>query len=153
MIAKIAIRPIEHGRAAEWLCALCLASFAVTLVLPGDSFDSASFRVFRQMGLDEAAVSTPMALLAAGRLAALYINGTWQRSPIMRMVGAAFGSAIFMAISVALAWPYLMQIGMDWTTVTGLSTGAGIYLLLALFDALAAYRSGADARLAKSIFC
>ena len=144
MLSIITSRLIEHGRAAEWLSAIVLAGFAITLALPGDSLAPESYRVFREMGFDEVAVATPLALLAAGRLAALYINGAWRRSPFMRLIGAVAGTVIFFMLSAAFAWPFL-------TGSAALSTGASTYLVLALFDALAAYRSGADARLASII--
>lgn len=133
---------LEQGRATEWLTSLVLLGIAVVLSLPGDTLASPSFRSFKDLGLDEAMVSTPIALLGSARLVALYINGNWRKSPEMRMIGAVCGASIFAMISMALLWP-------TFTHGHAVSTGASTYLVLALFDALAAYRSGADVRVVK----
>lgn len=133
---------IEQGRATEWLASMCLLSFAITLALPGDTLDGASFSAFRDVGFDEALVSTPLAVLAVARLTALYINGAWRRSPVMRMCGAVFGASIFGMLTAAFLWPTLAY-------GAPISTGCGVYFTLAVFDGLSAYRSGADVRLAR----
>lgn len=144
MMRRIANALVEHGRALEWLTSLVLLGFALTLALPGDTLSlSGSYRGFRNLGLDEAAISTPLALIAAARLVALYINGAWRRSPVMRAAGAAVGGAVFFMLSVTFSW--------DWLTgaSVALGTGGATYAMLGLFDVLAAYRSGADVRIAR----
>lgn len=130
---------LQHGRALEWLTSLALLAFAVTLAAPGDTLEAnPSFAGFVDMGLDEAMVALPISWIAGMRMAGLYINGAWRRSPILRMVGAIVGAGIFAFLSTMFAMPYLLG------NQAGLSTGAGVYLVLAIFDLLAAYRTGAD---------
>ncbi len=84
-----------------------------------------------------------MALLATARICALYINGTLpRRTPIIRMIGAIIGACVFSMLAMGLYWPVI-----SFNVATG--TGVGTYFVLALFDALSAYRSGADVRLAQ----
>lgn len=130
----------EHGRATEWLTSLALLMMVLTMALPGDTLGRPGFHVLAAMGFEEASVAVPLALVATGRLAALYINGAWRRSPALRMWGAMAGAATFGALAVSFAWPWAAG-----GTVPG--TGAGTYLVLAVFDVVAAYRSGADVRL------
>jgi hypothetical protein len=145
MARRIAFALIEHGRATEWLTSSVLLVFAAVLALPGDTLASPGFMVLREFGFDEAMVSTPLALVAAGRIVALYINGNWRRSPELRAVGAVIGSAIFGFLALSFGWPYLVGVS------SSASTGAATYTVLALFDVLAAYRSGADVRLARHV--
>lgn len=148
MPARISYALIAHGRATEWLTATCLLAFALTLSLPGETLAGSGFRTFKELGFDDAMLAAPMALIAAIRLAALYINGNWRRSPLARMLGAIVGAAVFGMLGAAFGWPFLegALIGPE---AQAASTGAATYTVLALFDALAAYRSAADLELAK----
>lgn len=142
MTKRIGDALIEHGRAIEWLTSIGLLMFAITLAMPGNTLDSPGFGAFVRAGFDEASLAVPLALIAAGRLVALYINGNWRRTPLLRMIGAVIGAGVFAVLSMAFAWPTLEG------TRTSLSTGVLMYLTLSAFDGLAAYRSGADVRLA-----
>ena len=148
MPKRIAFAIIEHGRATEWLTSTVLLVFALTLMMPGDTMGRAGFAPFRAMGFDEAMLSTPLALIASARLAALYINGQWRRSPVMRAVGAIVGATVFTMLSVTFGWAWLVS-GALFQSSVALTTGVGTYLVLAAFDVLAAYRSGADVRIAR----
>lgn len=130
---------LQHGRALEWLTSCALLVFALTLALPGDTLASnPSFRGFVAMGLDETAIAMPLSWIAAARMAGLYINGAWKRSPLLRMLGAIVGAVVFGGLSIMFAGPYVFG------TSPALTTGAGVYAVLCAFDLLAAYRTGAD---------
>ncbi|UWR30444.1 hypothetical protein K3758_02625 [Sulfitobacter sp. W002] len=140
---------LEEGRAAEWQSAALLLTFALILAVPGETTTStAGFRTFVRLGLDDAALSVPIALVALSRMTALYVNGAWRRSPIVRMVGSIVGASIFAMIGMAFVWPAIE----NGLSVSALSTG-GIYFTLAFFDALSAYRSGADVRMVQQLSC
>lgn len=131
---------LEHGRATEWMTSLITLGFGVTLLLPGNSFYSPAFSVFVDIGFTEWTLGVPAILLALCRIVALYLNGSQpRRSPAARMIGAIVGSACFAMIAMTFLWPTLAN-GLPY------STAVTTYLFLALFDALSAYRSGADVR-------
>jgi hypothetical protein len=135
---------IEHGRATEWLTASELLMFGLILALPGNTLlSSPSYAELRAIGLTEMTLAAMLLIVGTMRLCALYINGNWRRTPWMRAAGAMIGMALFSMLSVSAAWAYFVG------GSPALSTGAGAYGILALFDALAAYRSGADARVAQ----
>ena len=157
---------IENGRATEWLTGSVLLVFALTLSLPGDTLARSSFAGFGAMGLEETSLAVLLTLVGSARLSALYINGRWRRSPILRMLGAGCGVVVFSILSMAFAWPVLSTWvgtchvtwfgGYPWPVETcggegansrALGTGAGTYFVLALFDLLAAYRASADYRM------
>lgn len=139
MSANLSDTLLQHGRALEWLTSTVIMAFACTLALPGDTLGTSSaFAAFRNLGMDEAALTVPLTLIAVMRMAGLWINGQWQRSPLLRCIGAVFGAGLFMGLAVLFAVPFLAG-------ATGaLTTGVGTYFVLALFDVLAAYRSAAD---------
>lgn len=151
MHTKIRLSLIEQGRAAEWLTSSVLLSFAVFLAFPGDTLSSTNGYVgFRNLSFDEASLATPLALISASRMAALYINGNWRRSPVVRAFGAMVGTVVFFLLAVTFAWPWLSAGGLFQNKV-GVSTGAAVYFVLAQFDLLAAFRSGADARISQRL--
>ena len=130
---------LQHGRALEWLTSGVILVFACTLALPGNTLaTSSAFVAFVSLGADEAALVLPLTFIAVMRMAGLWINGNWQRSPLLRCIGAALGAGIFLALGLLFSVPYLAG------TTDALTTGVGTYLVLAAFDILAAYRSAAD---------
>lgn len=132
---------LQHGRALEWVTALVIFGWAITLALPGDTIgDSPSFAGFTMAGVTEAPLILAFTLVAIMRMSGLYINGAWRRSPILRMVGAILGAGLFLCLSILFTIPYLTG------EQTSLSTGPAVYLVLFLADILAAYRTGADVR-------
>ncbi|WP_371398923.1 hypothetical protein [Marinovum algicola] len=131
---------LQHGRALEWLTSTVIAMFAIILALPGDTLaTSSAFGAFVRMGADEVAIAVPLTFIAAMRMAGLWINGRWRRSPILRLAGAVFGAGVFMSLAVLFAVPFLSG------NTAALTTGVGTYFVLAAFDFLAAYRASADA--------
>lgn len=138
---------MEQGRATEWLAASMLLTFAMILAVPGETTTSTSgFKTFVRLGLDDAALSAPIALVGLARMAALYVNGAWRRSPSIRVAGSIAGASIFSMIGMAFIWPSLE----NGVSVSALSTG-GTYFTLAFYDALSAYRSGADVRMVQQL--
>lgn len=100
---------LQHGRALEWMTSALLLAFAVTLALPGDTLAaSPSFAGFVSAGLDEAALAMPISWIAAMRMAGLYVNGAWRRSPLLRMIGAVLGAGVFAFLSTMFALPCLL---------------------------------------------
>lgn len=136
---------LENGRALEWGSSMALLSLALTMALPGETTLLAGYRMFRSLGIDDATAGVVLGVIATMRIAALYINGAWRRSPGVRMIGGIAGAAIFSMMAVVFAWPFL-------SGQSALTTAPGIYTTLALFDALSIYRSGGDVRLAKAVF-
>lgn len=131
---------LQHGRGMEWQNSIIILMFALTLALPGDTLStSVAFAAFRQLGIDEVALAVPLTIIAIMRMAGLFINGNWRRSPILRCIGAVLGAGLFAGLAVLFAVPALSG------QSAALTTGAGVYLALAAFDVLAAYRSAADA--------
>lgn len=136
---------VYDGRGSEWVASVVLLGFAIVLALPDDTLkSSAGFAGFIQFGFDDASLAVPIAAIAVLRIAALVVNGNWHRSPMLRLFGAVIGSVLFTMIGVAFWWPAMAN-------GAAFSTGGGTYLVLALFDALSAYRSGADVRMVQQL--
>ncbi|MDO6732864.1 hypothetical protein Q4577_22885 [Marinovum sp. 2_MG-2023] len=136
---KVSDTLLQQGRALEWLTSAVILIFAITLALPGDTLaTSSAFMAFRVLGAEEATMAVPLTIIGSMRMAGLWINGNWQRSPLLRCIGAVFGAGLFAWLAMLFSVPYLSG------QTAALTTGVGTYLVLALFDILAAYRSAAD---------
>ncbi|WP_417723946.1 hypothetical protein [Salipiger sp.] len=130
---------LQYGRALEWMTSAIIFVFACTLALPGDTLAaSRSFSSFRDVGLTEENLILAFTLIAVMRFAGLWINGSWRRSPVLRMTGAALGAGIFWALAALFAAPYLSGVQ------GALTSGVGTYAVLGAADAWAAYRAAAD---------
>lgn len=124
-------------RTVEWLLASLMVAWGVALGLPGDMFPVGEHYRFLSAIATEPVWAAFSFSIGAARLTALYINGSWRRTPAIRIIGAVFG----------LVW---------WITLGGLyglavMAGARAFPALAFFpvfvffEALSCYRSGLDA--------
>lgn len=149
----IRLNIVEQGRGIEWATSAVLIMFSLILMLPGNTLASPAFKAFVSLGLTEITIAVPLMLVGVARMVALYLNGHWRRSPILRMVGAILGASIFGMLTVAFAAPTveLLIAGRYVTPVSGPSTGAGTYFVLVACDLLAVFRSGADVRVSRKI--
>lgn len=133
-----------NGRMAEWLTSALMLMFAATLALPGDLVaQNAVFAFFSHFGISETMLAFSMGVIGSARMMALYINGNWRRTPWIRMGGAMLGAALFAFLAISFMWPFASGLQSVLTILPG------HYLVLAVFDLIAAYRSGYDARLVK----
>ena len=139
MAAKFTDVFLQHNRLSAWATSAAMVGFGAVLMTKGNSFTAGSpWRGFDQMGATEIAVAVPLVGIGVMRLTALWINGRWRRSPILRAVGAVAGFACFTTLTITLLLPWL----------TGeariLSTGVVPYAVLAILDLIEASRAGAD---------
>jgi hypothetical protein len=130
-----------NGRIAEWLTASIMLIFAATLASPGDvTAEGTAFSFFALFGVSEMVLGCSMGVVGIMRMVALYINGSWRRTPWIRMAGAMLGTALFAFLSVSFSWPFFSGLRATFPPMPG------IFAVLAIFDIIAAYRAGYDAR-------
>jgi hypothetical protein len=78
----------HSDRLVEWLSSIVLIGWALVLMQPGDTLRGTSFAEFLRYGVSEEAIAGSFALVGGLRVAALFINGRWPRTPLIRMAGA-----------------------------------------------------------------
>lgn len=132
------------GRGTEWFSSVGMFGFALILAMPGDTLTGESWAAFRAAGLDEAVLIALLITVAMARATALWINGAWSRSPLLRLVGALCGAFIFGSIAAAFALPYLGDVLDGGPLLVGPSTAVSTYLTFAGFDVVAAGRAAGD---------
>jgi hypothetical protein len=136
--------PSTHReRAIEWLSSAALLGWGITLALPGETLMQNHYVAFRAMGWSEAILAWVFCLVGAARLVALYINGRWPKSPIVRIVGAIFGALIWGQVAYYLAAGTWMLTGLP-------NTGVATYAILAAADIFSITRAAFDARYHRS---
>lgn len=140
-MSPMRVRLVRHmqDRSTEWLSALVMIAWGVTLALPGDTLAGASFSAFRRFGMDETSWSLVFFGAGCTRVAALWINGRWPRTPTIRMALAAFGALSWVQVSLLLYQSSVEH-------MAPLGTGPGVYGILALYDLIAVFRASVDVR-------
>ena len=93
---------IAQDRSVEWLCAWLMLAWAGTFAMPGDTLSYPSLSGFKHHGLNEAWWTLIFTVAGGGRMIALYVNGRWPRSAIIRQGAAAFGFFSWVQIAVML---------------------------------------------------
>lgn len=129
--------PLNRTRSTEWLLATLLVVWGWSMVNPGMTyFDMPVYVLMRQWASEEtwglAAVT-----VAGVRLFALYINGWWKRTPIIRCVGAILGGGFWLCIG------YLMYFGAKVSGVT-LTPGFLYYGVFFVFEGWCVLSTGYD---------
>ena len=130
---------LHSDRLVEWFSSIVLIGWAVVLMQPGDTLSASNFREFLRYGFSEEAIAGSFALVGGARCAALYINGRWPRTPLIRMVGSALGCMLWAQV----AW---MLYANSLATGSAITTGVAVYLPLAAFDLVSIFRAAFDAR-------
>jgi hypothetical protein len=125
-------------RGKEWVSALIMITWAITLALPGDTLSTPAFAAFHRFDLTETFWGVAFGMIGGIRITALVINGRWPTGPWFRVMGAVFGVITWSQVSYML---YLTSV-----TAGVAATGVGTYGVLALADLWSVRRAMVDAR-------
>jgi hypothetical protein len=122
-------------RGLEWLSAIAMVGWCYVIVRHPGYLLASNLHEFLRFGLTEGQVAAGFGVVGALRIAALYINGRWPRSPLLRMAGAAVGLVLWSQVTLTL----VMAVGTA-------STGVVIYGPLAFAEFISIRRAAFDAR-------
>ena len=126
------------GRIFEWFSALEMAAFGLALLHPDPAFSTRAFVGFVRIGVSENFVGGSSFAVGVLWCVALYINGSWRRSPMLRFACALAGGSFWGCVSFTFAIAYF-QFGAP------ISTAMGTYALSCVFTFFAARRAVYDA--------
>ncbi|GGC68740.1 hypothetical protein [Chelatococcus reniformis] len=121
-------------RASEWGLAGMAAGYGVALLWPGDTFGTSPSYSFMAAIANESTWGLAALTIGLIRLTALFINGTYRRSPLIR-AGTAF---LCVDLWTAIA------LGLSAGDARAPATGLAIYPVLAALDIWNVYRSMRD---------
>lgn len=121
-------------RSVEWLLAGLMIAWGCGLILPGNTMELVQFRYLGALAPEP--VWAAWSLSIGGlRLAALYINGAYHRTPLIRAGCSVLGMVWWMVLG------YLLQLGV---TDTAIPAGLLWYPVFVLFEGYSAYRGARD---------
>jgi hypothetical protein len=124
-------------RSVEWLLSCLMLTWGVILLAPSESFANPAYRWLAALG-EERVWGALAFSVGALRIGALYINGSWRRTPLIRAFGAVMGLTWWVCVGALLIFG--VEPGRP------LPAGFAFYPVFALFEAYSCYRSGLDAR-------
>lgn len=116
--------PLNRTRALEWHCAFSLLVYGWAVLDPSSTFFDMPIYVVMKNIAPEFTWGITAMTVAALRLVALYINGWWRRTPIIRFVGASVGGMFWVAVGAS------MYFGAE---ASGQKMTAGLVLYIPLF--------------------
>jgi hypothetical protein len=127
--------PLNRTRALEWMLTTLLIVWSVQMIRmdPTDVPDTYQILVALMKPVHW---GTAGVIVAMFRLAALYVNGWWRRTPIIRFLGCAAGGMFWMAIGF-LQYATAAR-GVD------LSPGVAYYAVYLVFEGWCAVSTGYD---------
>ncbi len=126
-------------RSGEWLCAGIMATWGAAQAIDGGTLCRPVPAALFGFGAAQELWAWMFGGVGLIRLAALYINGRWPRTPMIRMACAGLGFVSW----CQLVWLFAQ----GGTPAQGVpATGAGIYAVLALAELHAIYAAAHDAR-------
>lgn len=127
---------IQHRfspRKTEWIWAVFMAGWGVSLLLPTQTFAQDSFAFFRQI-FTENFLGWSMVLVGMARIVGLFVNGARKHvTPWIRVTSAGIGFIVFGGINYCF-----LSSGV-------ISTWVAIYPLLMLVEILNIYSAARDA--------
>ncbi len=128
-----------QDRALEWFSALAMLLCGLALSTQSEVLHGPAWDAFHAHGNTEELWATTFALTGAARLVALYINGRWPKTPLIRILGSTIG---------AVCWSQLSYLLIEGEVLNGgvFTLGSVVYGLLALADLFSVFRAAFDAR-------
>lgn len=94
-------------RALEWGLSWIMLAIGLCLYLPFPTLDQQPFAPIRALG-DDYFWGTALVLLSLVRVCALWRNGGWEPSPIIRVVTAVFSSAVWSLFALGLVNAFVL---------------------------------------------
>ena len=121
-------------RVVEWMFATMMAAWGCYLLLPMPTFENPQYAVLATIAPEEVWGVFSLSI-AVVRMAALYVNGSWRRTPAIRCLCSILGviwwcSMVFLILAAPQQHP---AAGLVW------------YPIFGLFEGLSCWRSAADA--------
>lgn len=124
---------MTQTRSVEWLLASMMFAWGIGLLLPGNTMSLPQYRLLSNLAPEF--VWAAWSLSIGGlRFVALYINGSWRRTPLIRSACAIFG----------LIW-WLLLCVLFMTANTGpMPAGLLWFPVFIAFEGYSAFRSARD---------
>src|ERR1043166_7395273 len=81
---------LTQTRSVEWMLAAMMLAWGIGLMLPGDTMTLPQYRLLGALAPDPVWAAWSISI-GTVRIVALYVNGAWRRTPLIRAPGAIVG--------------------------------------------------------------
>jgi hypothetical protein len=88
---------MSQTRSVEWLLASMMVAWGAGLLLPGDTLSLPQYRLLAAIASEPLWASWSLSM-GAVRMVALYVNGSWRRTPLIRAFCAILGMAWWLVL-------------------------------------------------------
>lgn len=124
----------SQTRSVEWLLASLMLAWGIGLLLPGDTMELNTYRFLSALAPEPVWAAWSLAI-GCVRLLALYINGSWRRTPLIRGICSVLGMMWWLVLG------FLFM-----TATAGGPTPAALlwYPVFVGFEGYSAFRSARD---------
>jgi hypothetical protein len=92
----------SQTRSVEWLLASLMVAWGVGLSVPGNTMDLPAYRLLGALAPEPVWAAWSLGI-GGLRMVALYINGSWRRTPLIRTLGAMFGVIWWLVLAFCFA--------------------------------------------------
>lgn len=125
---------MTQTRSVEWLLAAMMVAWGVGLLLPGDTMALTQYRLLRDMAPEFVWAAWSIGI-GGLRFVALYVNGSWRRTPLIRAGCAVFG----------IIWWLLLAVLFIPASVGPMPAGLMWFPVFIIFEGYSAFRGARDA--------
>lgn len=123
-------------RTVEFMLSWLMVGWGAVVLLPGSVIVGPTSEFLLYL-FSEPTWGALALFIGSARLVALVINGSWQRSPLLRFVGAAIG-VMWWTSQGAIYWIAVSRGGLPFPNLS-------IYPVFVFFEAYSCFRCGQDA--------
>lgn len=124
---------MSQTRSVEWLLAALMVAWGVGLMLPGDSMSLPQYKLLAVLA-PEYVWSSWSISIGLIRIVALYVNGSWKRTPLIRSTCAGFG----------IIWWLVLIFLFKGATDGPVPAGLMFYPVFIAFEGYSVYRGARD---------
>lgn len=128
------------ARIPEWWAAGTMVAWGVYVLLNPGIMDGPGWKGLRSLSWvfhPERFWGTLTLIVGFSRLCALFVNGAWSRTPVIRLIASAFSAFVWSQIALGF---WLLELP---------STGVVMYSAAVVLDFVSGYRASKDIRIAQ----
>lgn len=93
---------MTQTRSVEWMLAAMMLAWGIGLMLPGDTMSLPQYRMLGAIAPETVWAAWSISI-GTVRIIALYVNGAWRRTPLIRAFGAILGIVWWLVLGFLFA--------------------------------------------------
>lgn len=90
---------VSQTRSVEWMLACMMVAWGIGLAMPGDTMSLPQYKMLGVLAPEPVWAAWSMSI-GFVRIVALYINGSWRKTPLIRSICASLGCIWWIVLAV-----------------------------------------------------